>query len=385
MRKNANDELSRSEKRYKDMAELLPQPIFETDRYGNITFINRRAFEYFGYDPEDLREGFTVIDVVAPEDRARAIENTMRVLSGEKVLDVEYAALRKDGSTFSVIVYSSPIFQEGKVVGLRGVVADITEHKKIEEQLRIARDELEVRVKERTAELENKNQEMERFIYTVSHDLRSPLITVEGYISFLQSDLADESKDNASEDLRMIGDAVNKMDRLLCDTLELSRAGRSLNPPAEVPFSVLVQEAHEQAAEKLRSRGVKVSVAEDMPSVVVDRMRTVEVLVNLLENGAKYIGDEPEPRMEIGYLPDIKAFFVRDNGIGIDKSQHDRIFELFYKVDRKSEGTGAGLAISRRLVEAHGGRIWVQSEIGKGTTFYLTLPMAKGNHPLLKS
>ena len=245
-------------------------------------------------------------------------------------------------------------------------------------ELRKAHDELEMRVKERTEELARKNTEMERFIYTVSHDLRTPLISVSGLLGFLKQDAEKGDLEQMNADLRIANEAVTKMDQLLLETLELSRIGRVVNPPEDVPFGEIVEGALEQTSEKIRSKGCKVSVAQNLPVVHVDRMRIIEVLVNLIENSIKYMGLQANPEIEIGQRIDGKdrIFFVRDNGIGIDPSQHDKVFELFYKVDKKSEGTGAGLAIVKRIIEVHGGSIWIESEMGQGCTVCFTLPLA---------
>ncbi|VVB63656.1 Methanogenesis regulatory histidine kinase FilI [uncultured archaeon] len=162
------------------------------------------------------------------------------------------------------------------------------------------------------------------------------------------------------------------------DTLELSRIGRVINLPEDVSFRDIVGEALGQTAEKIESRGIKVSIAPNMPIVYVDRMRIVEVLVNLIENSIKYMGTQEKPEIEFGQKIEgvERIFFVRDNGMGIDPSQQDKVFELFYKVDKRSEGTGAGLAIIKRIIEVHGGRIWIESELGKGCTVCFTLPIA---------
>lgn len=256
---------------------------------------------------------------------------------------------------------------------------EIIEREKAQEELRKARDGLEIRVKERTEELQSKNAEMERFIYTVSHDLRSPLVTIQGFQGFLAKDIEKDDKEKVKTDLKMIGSAITKMDHLLSETLELSRIGRVANPPENVSFEEIVKESLQQISERVRTSGIEISVADNMPSVHVDRMRIVEVMINLIENSIKYIGKPAQPRLEIGYQADAKGstFFVRDNGIGIDPSQHSKVFELFYKVNKSSEGTGAGLAIVKRIIEVHGGRIWVDSELGKGTTVWFTLPLAE--------
>ncbi len=258
---------------------------------------------------------------------------------------------------------------------------EVRERERADLALLRARDELELRVRERTEELERKNTEMERFIYTVSHDLRSPLITVQGFAGFLRVDAKKGDVKKIENDINMIEGAVKKMDRLLTETLELSRIGRVVNPPEDVPFEAIVRESLMETSDKIKSNMVEVSVAECLPMVHVDRMRIVEVLVNLIENSIKYMGEQPHPRIEIGYRADgtEAVLFVRDNGMGIDPSQHEKIFELFYKVERKSEGTGAGLAIVKRIIEVHGGRVWVESKLGMGCTVCFTLPLLEYN------
>jgi signal transduction histidine kinase len=134
-----------------------------------------------------------------------------------------------------------------------------------------------------------------------------------------------------------------------------------------------------QISERIRTSGIEVIVANNMPSIHVDRMRIVEVMINLIENSIKYIGKPAHPEVEIGYRADAEepTFFVRDNGIGIDPYQQAKVFGLFYKVNKSSEGTGAGLAIVKRIIEVHGGHIWIESELGKGTTFCFTLPLSE--------
>lgn len=235
-----------------------------------------------------------------------------------------------------------------------------------------AKEELQ----ERIGEVEAKNAEMERFVYTVSHDLRSPLVTVQGFVGFLREDLSALDGDKIKIDLAMIEEAVLKMDHLLKDTLSLSRVGRVVNPPEEVSFGEIVHEALSQASGELRSRGIKVSLAEGWPRVRVDRLRVQEALTNLLDNSIKYMGDRPHPEIEVGWRPEGEetVVFVRDNGIGMDPDQREKVFGLFYKIDPDSEGSGVGLAIVRRIIEVHGGRIWIESEEGRGTCVLFTLP-----------
>ena len=226
-------------------------------------------------------------------------------------------------------------------------------------------------------ELGTKNAEMERFTYTVSHDLRSPLITIQGFLGFLKMDMSRRDDKKSNTDIKMIEEAVKNMDALLASTLELSRIGRVVNPPKVVPYEEIAKYSLAQLAEKIRSNGISVLVAKDLPQVYVDRMRITEVLVNLIENSIKYMGNQKDPLVEIGYNADNEKpfFFVRDNGMGIDPSQHEKVFELFYKLDNKSEGSGAGMAIVKRILEVYGGLVWIESEKGKGCKICFTLPL----------
>ncbi|HEX9078024.1 MAG TPA: DUF3365 domain-containing protein [Desulfuromonadaceae bacterium] len=236
--------------------------------------------------------------------------------------------------------------------------------------------------KDREAELEVKNAELERFTYTVSHDLKSPLITIKGFAGALQKDLAVGRHDRMAGDLGRITDAADKMTMLLNDLLELSRIGRIMNPPTMVDMTGLTEEVLKQLAGPIARTQAAVTVQPGLPQVFGDRPRLAEVLQNLIENALKCMGDQAHPCIEIGMREDEgeRVFFVRDNGIGIDKRYHTTIFGLFNKLEATTEGTGIGLALAQRIVELHGGRIWVESEgPGTGSTFCFTLAPPPGS------
>jgi signal transduction histidine kinase len=229
------------------------------------------------------------------------------------------------------------------------------------------------------AELEAKNAELEQFTYTVSHDLKSPLITIRGFLGFLEKDAQTGNLDRLRIDLTRIDEAAVKMQQLLDQLLELSRIGRLINPPEEILFEIIARDAVELVEGRISAGGVRVHIAANLPLVNGDRARLVEVITNLLDNAVKFMGKQPEPRIEIGTLgPDQDGkvvLYVKDNGIGIDPQYYERIFGLFNKLDPHSEGIGVGLALVKRIIEVHGGRIWIESEgIGHGATFYFTLP-----------
>jgi two-component system sensor kinase FixL len=195
---------------------------------------------------------------------------------------------------------------------------------------------------------------------------------------FLEKDALTGNTERMRADISHITEATNKMQRLLTELLELSRVGRMLNTPETINFSDLVHEAMDNVHGQLEIGRVTVKIQPDLPAVFGDRQRLVEVMQNLIDNAAKFMGDQPDPRIEIGqYGEDVEhgkpIFYVKDNGIGIDSAHLERIFGLFNKLDPRAEGTGIGLAIVKRIVEVHGGRIWVESEAGKGSTFLFTL------------
>lgn len=229
------------------------------------------------------------------------------------------------------------------------------------------------------SELESKNAELERFTYTVSHDLKSPLFTIRGFLGYIEQDVLSGDKDRLNKDIQRIADATDKMQQLLNDLLELSRIGRLMNEPRRIHFTSLVHDVVELLHGQIHERGVRLVMHDNLPDVIGDPQRLFEVLQNLVENAVKFMGGQNEPIIEIGTHgteENKPVFFVRDNGMGVPREQFDRIFGLFNKLDPQTSGTGIGLALVKRIVEFHGGRIWVESEAGRGSTFFFTLPTA---------
>lgn len=231
------------------------------------------------------------------------------------------------------------------------------------------------------AELEAKNAELEQFTYTVSHDLKSPLVTINGFLGLLEKDAGKGDMQQLEKDIRQIRNAAEKMQALLDDLLEMSRIGRLVNPPQNIPLDTLVRQAVALVAGQIAERGVSVVIAPNLPAVHGDLPRLLEVFQNLVDNAVKFMGNQPSPRLEIGAnlaKNGSVICHVRDNGIGIEPRYHSKIFSLFERLDQTIPGTGIGLALARRIVEVHGGRIWVESDgPGHGATFYFTLPAAK--------
>jgi len=225
-------------------------------------------------------------------------------------------------------------------------------------------------------ELQQKNAELERFTYTVSHDLKSPIITIKGFTGSLERDLAKGNYERMTGDLKRVSDAADKMNDLLRDLLELSTIGRIVNTPETVDMNLLAADVLAQLAGPLKNRNLTVAVQPDFPVVLCDRRRMAEVLQNLLENAINYMGEQAEPQIQFGMRDEAgeNIFFVQDNGIGIDEKYHKVIFGLFNKLEAESNGTGIGLALVKRIIEVHGGKVWVESEgEGLGSKFCFTI------------
>jgi signal transduction histidine kinase len=224
-------------------------------------------------------------------------------------------------------------------------------------------------------ELEAKNAELERFTYTVSHDLKSPLVTIKGFLGYLEKDAQAGNYEKLKQDKLRIESAVEKMQNLLKDLLELSRIGRLMNSPVEIPFNEIIKDTLEIVHGQIEAGKVLVEVKSSDIIIKCDRIRLTEVMQNLIDNAIKFMGTQSAPRIEIGNFLDKNenVFYVKDNGIGIAPEFYGKIFGLFDKLTNDSDGTGIGLALVKRIIEVHGGRIWVESQIGQGTTFYFTL------------
>jgi signal transduction histidine kinase/sensor domain CHASE-containing protein len=287
---------------------------------------------------------------------------------------------------------------------------EISERLKAEEELKFAYDNLELKVVERTnallsintaleseilvrkkaeeiikkqiVDLEEKNAEMERFTYTVSHDLKSPLITINGFAGLILEKIKEQDYKDLDVDINRIMNATNKMQELLKDLLELSKVGRMSNHAATFNMTELANEVVELLQGILCAKKIKVTVQENMPDLTTDKQRIKEVLQNLVENAAKFMDNNKNACITIGCrtTENENVFFIEDNGPGIEAKYQHKIFGLFDKLDQHSEGTGIGLALVKRIIELHNGRIWVESNPGKGSVFFFTVNSTKTGH-----
>ena len=363
--KRANIALQESEARYRMLIEESPEGILIIDSHGCILLANPIACSLLGYKEFELI-GKPGVDLIDPDDLLKQ-PVLLNELKAGQIIRRERRLVCKDGRQL-VVLGSTRHMPDGS---FQYIFQDISGQKQ-------AQAEREALIRE----LENKNAELERFTYTVSHDLKSPLVTIRGFLGYLERDVKMGNEERVQDDIRRIEKSTDRMNSLLMDLLELSRIGRLMNPPQIVPFETIVQEALDLVQGGILERGVKVRIHSNLPEVHGDRVRLVEVLLNLIDNAVKFMGDQPEPLIEIGFRSDSAqpVFFVRDNGIGIQPEFHERVFGLFNRLSQGIEGTGVGLTLVRRIVEVHGGRVWIESRgLGTGTTFCFTLAKNENN------
>ncbi|MFC1974959.1 ATP-binding protein [Chloroflexota bacterium] len=367
-RQAAEKALRHAEEKYRSIVENAMEGIFQSTPAGHFLSVNPAMARMYGYaSPQEMMQSITDISqqIYANSNERTNVQH--RLETEGFVQDLETLDHRKDGTVFWTSMNVHTVHDEqGQILYYEGTIEDITERKQAEAE----REKL-------ISELEAKNTELERFTYTVSHDLKAPLITIGGFLSFLEKDILAGNLERVKADVVRIGEATIKMQRLLNELLELSRIGRMMNPPQAVPFDTIAREAVEVVRGRIEERSVQVEIAPNLPVVYGDRARLVEVVQNLVDNACKFMGDQPQPHIDIGIIREAEGqpvFFVQDNGLGIDPPYHERIFGLFDKLDPKTAGTGIGLALVRRIIEVHGGRIWVESQgNGNGATFYFTL------------
>lgn len=368
-RKQAERALRESEERLRQIASALRETIWLRDaQTRQVLYVNPAFEELTGWTCQDFYDNPNIMrNAIHPDDRER-VDKALDQRLEDGYFNEEHRIIRRDGSVRWVTGRTFPVRNEaGEIYRWASIMEDIT-----------ARRQAETEREALIANLEATNAELERFTYTVSHDLKSPLVTIMGFLGFLEKDALAGNMDKVRLDSRRITQSVEKMRLLLQELLELSRIGRLANPAEAVLFEDVVRDALAAVQGRLDACGVSVEIQSNLPVVYGDRQRLIEVVQNLVDNAAKFMGAQPEPRVEIGQRGEEQGkpvLYVKDNGIGIAAPHQERIFGLFNKLDASTEGTGIGLAIVKRIIEVSGGRIWVESEAGNGCTFCFTLPI----------
>ena len=366
LRKRAEEELRESEARYRLLADASPEMVYMVDTEGCVRYVNKEAARQFRASPSDL-VGKPLSDLFPPEMAERHMEAIRKVATTRQTIIGELVEDFPEGRVCIEARLTPVIDDQDRVVGVLGLSNDITQRKQVEEQ----RERL-------IHDLADKNAELDRFTYTVSHDLKSPLMAIRAFIALLEDDMKSGNAEQVSRDIVRIRDASEKLEVLINSLLTLSRSGRSVATPQPVAFLAISREAAGLLEPAFKERNIRLIIPESLPVVSGDRQRLLQVMTNLLDNAVKFMGDQPEPVIEIGIRDSAVSpvLFVRDNGIGIRREDLPRVFELYERLHPGIPGTGVGLATVKRIIEAHGGEVWAESEgVGKGTTFFFTLPV----------
>jgi len=338
---------------------------YDLDR--NTSRWSEELFRIFGLpgEPPDFRGFF---DLVHPEDRAAVRREVFGTLRGGKESSMDYRIRRPDGGVRSVHTeYRVVRGGAGRAVGMVGTIQDITERKRAEEELA-----------ERMEELRRSNAELEQFAYVASHDLQEPLRMVSSFTQLLRRRYEGQLDETADEFIGYAVDGANRMQALINALLEYSRVGTRGRPLAPVDTAAVFQAALANLRNAVGESGAEV-VAGELPTVLGDEVQLMQLFQNLISNAIKFRGGEP-PRVRVQARRQGRewVFSVRDNGIGIGEEYRERIFVIFQRLHGREEysGTGIGLALCKKIVERHGGKIWVESELGRGSTFSFTLRAA---------
>lgn len=385
--KRTLEALRRSEARFRAMFEGAGVGIALVDRCGRLQDCNQALERMMGFTREELTTK-TFSEITHPEDRKTNLDVHQDLVSGRRdhyALEKRY--LRKDGSTIWGRLNVSLVRDaEGKPDYSVGMVEDVTERKRAEEELQRLNAELEQRVLDRTAALDSANQELSAFSYSVSHDLRAPLRHVTGFVNLLEQHAGTSMDDKSRRYAGIISDSARRMGRLIDDLLEFSRTGRAELKKSVFALTPLLEEVRRECLRDAEGRNVQWKIG-DLPEVAGDRSLLRLVFVNLVANALKFTRDRAVTEIEVGMGPperDVKdtvVIVVRDNEVGFDPRYAGKLFGIFQRLHAAEEfdGTGIGLANVKRIVQRHGGGVWAEGAVGQGAAFYVSLPEAGGS------
>ncbi|MBE9178984.1 PAS domain S-box protein [Oculatella sp. LEGE 06141] len=375
-RKQAEESLKESQALFESFMSYSPVTAFIKDEIGRYLYVNRQIETLFQRDMADWI-GKTDAELFPTQPTQQWHDNDVRVLTTGKMLETVETVLLDDGE-HSYISLKFPLKTQSGQKLLGGISIDITERQQFEAKIRQFNQTLESRVKERTAQLEAANQELESFSYSVSHDLRAPLRHISGFVELLQKQLRSAPLDEASDRyLKIIAATTKHAGTLIDDLLAFSRMGRAEIRHTVIDMDQLVKEVQQDIKQDINDRSVCWQV-EPLPQIQGDPSMLRLVLHNLLENAVKYTRQCDRAKIMIGSTVNEQdvIFFVQDNGVGFDEQYTHKLFGIFQRLhsDPQFEGTGIGLANVRRIIHRHGGQTWAKGEVGKGATFYFSLP-----------
>jgi PAS domain S-box-containing protein len=380
-RKHIEHQLRRNEALLAEAQRVAQIASWEWDMRARQVIWTDQLYQLFGLSPGELAPSYrTFFTRLHPDDRSLYADVVRRSLADGQPFEMEFRITRADDGR-ERIIYSRGVFMrnpQGQPIRLIGTAQDITERKHIEDEIRRLNADLEHRVAERTADLERSNQDLQQFAYISSHDLQEPLRTVISYTQLLENRYGGQLDEDGRDFLKFIVEGAQRMSDLITDLLAYSRVSSIEQKRTQ---AVALGDVVESVIANLQVSIGKTNAAvtyQQLPAVMGDHMQLLQLFQNLIANALKYRSEAPPViKMNATSAGSFHVIRVSDNGIGIDPMYHERIFGLFKRLHgRDVPGTGLGLAICRKVVERHGGRIWVESQPGQGATFLFTLPRA---------
>jgi PAS domain S-box-containing protein len=364
------------------------EAIYGVDTRGVCTFANLACVQMLGYERESDLVGKSIHELIHhtyPDGRRypkEACKVRLSTLQGQVAHADDEVHWRKDGSSFPVEYWSHPMYRDGLLIGAVVTFIDITERKQAETHIRQLNAELERRVRERTAQLEAANKELEAFSYSVSHDLRAPLRAVDGFSQALVEDYGVQLDATGNSYLQRVRAGAQHMGALIDDMLKLARVSRAPLQPEDIDVSDMALAIMARLSEDNPTRKVELDIAEGLHGHADPGLLRI-ALENLLSNAWKYTAKTPEAHISLDStrLGKETVFRIRDNGVGFDMKFADKLFGAFQRMHHKNEfeGTGVGLATVARIIHRHGGRVWAEAEPGKGATFFFTLELPQSS------
>ena len=376
-RRKAEAALRESEEKYRRLVEFFPDTIF-IHRNGRIVFVNQTAVHTFRASGSEEMIGKSVMSFVHPDYQKLVRDRVAKMAEARSPLPImEEKFLRTDGTPLDVEVTAIPFVLDGELA-VMGVARDITERKIAVEEIRRLNAELERRVVERTAQLEAANKELEAFAYSVSHDLRAPLRSIDGFGQALQEDCAAVLDEQGLDHLQRIRTASKRMGHLIDGLLNLSRLTRGEIHPQNLDLAEIGRTILEELRRGEPDRVVECILPETMPARGDERLM-LAALENLLGNAWKFTSRRKLARIELGAISAAEGktvLFIRDNGAGFSMDHADKLFHAFQRLHTVQEfpGNGIGLATVQRIIHRHGGKVWAEAKEGEGATFYFHLP-----------
>ncbi len=375
-------ELQVSEARFRRIFDSKMTGFLFWDASGKITEANDLFLEMVGYTREDLRQGRMHLNGMTPSEYVEADNQALEQIRLNGVCEpFEKEYIRKDGTRLPVMIGAANIDDTPSVKGVTCVM-DISERRKMEDEILGLNRSLETRIAERTLALQEVNKELESFTYSVSHDLRAPLRAIHGYSQMLHEDFETKLEGDGVRLLKNIKFNAKRMGQLVDDLLAFSRMGKRALTDTDVNLAKVVNEVLKElsAEEKSRAR----IVVHPLGMVRADESLLRQALENLVSNALKYSSKRDQPEVEIGMkeIDGVPTYFVRDNGAGFDMAYYNKLFGVFQRLhgQEEFEGTGVGLAIVQRIIHRHGGKIWAEAKTGEGAVFYFTLSGTGANN-----